>query len=272
MRYFDRLEKFIKENNIKFIEEIDVREDLERLGYEVKKNTWKKVLENNEVDYFKVGDLNRRLNKLGFEKNAKFKVWYKGEEGLKRLGNIYSDEMYELGSERYCLDDIDDYIDDPREELEESYFHYKMIEEIGEFAKERGLSFNSGLEYIILDYFKKERTQDTYLKNLLEELEEEGEYYNDEEKEYLIALYKKDKEAFREEENYVVHLEGLYINTLMKKGLTEYEIEELLKKYGNDIDFLGGCYIRSLEHEKITLDLVIDEYNEFTAENYICVQ
>ena len=108
MRYFDRLEKFIKENNIKFIKEIDVREDLERLGYEAKKNTWKKVLENNEVDYFKVGDLNRRLNKLGFEKNAKFKVWYKGEEGLKRLGNIYSDEMYELGAERYCLDDIDD--------------------------------------------------------------------------------------------------------------------------------------------------------------------
>ncbi|EGT3604700.1 MAG: hypothetical protein E6682_15335 [Clostridium perfringens] len=269
MRYFDRLEKFIKENNIKFIKEIDVREDLERLGYEAKKNTWKKVLENNEVDYFKVGDLNRRLNKLGFEKNAKFKVWYKGEEGLKRLGNIYSDEMYELGAERYCLDDIDDYIDDPREELEESYFHYKMIEEIGEFARERGLSFNSGLEYIILDYFKKERTQDTYLKNLKEELEEG--YYNDEEKEYLIALYKKDKEAFREKTNYEEYLEGLYIDTLISKGLTRYEIEEL-KKIDNDPEFLCGCYIRSLEHEKITLDLVIDEHNEFTAENYICVQ
>ncbi|MDU2049271.1 MAG: hypothetical protein E6715_13475 [Clostridium perfringens] len=270
MRYFDRLENFIKENNIKFIEEIDVREDLERLGYEVKKNTWQKVLENNEVDYFNSDNLRRRFRELGFEKNAKFKVWYKGEEGLKRLGKIYSSKIYELGAERYCLDDIDDYIDDPREELEETYLHYKMIEEIVAFSKERGLSFNSGLEYIILDYFKKARTQDKYLKDLEEELEEDN--YSYEEKEYLKALYKKDEEAFREKTNYIEHLEGLYIDTLMNKGLTKNEIEELKKFSGYTLEFLEGCYIRSLDHEKITLDLVIDEYNEFTAENYICVQ
>ena len=121
-----------------------------------------------------------------------------------------------------------------------------------------------------IDYLDKDNKN---LKKLNKSINENTNYFknNDEEKEYLIALYKKDKEAFREKTNYEEYLESLYIDTLISKGLTRCEIEEL-KKIDNDPEFLGGCYIRSLEYEKITLDLVIDEHNEFTAENYICVQ
>ncbi|EOU2000572.1 hypothetical protein ACV6CB_002388 [Clostridium perfringens] len=257
MKYFERLEKFIKENNIKAIREKEVRQDLERLGYMAKKNTWQKNMENNEVDYFELKDLNRKLNTLGFKKDARFKVWHKDKEGLAILGNIYGNKIYELGAERYCLDDIDDYLDDPRIKLEQNYLHYKMFEEIEKFSSERGLSFESGLEYIILDYLKKERTQDTYLKTLLEDLEEQEGYYNAEEKQYLISLYKKDKEAFREK-LYCEHLESFYIDTLISKGLTKSEIEDL-KKVDNDPEFLAGCYVRSLKHKKITLDLVMKD-------------
>ena len=259
MRYFDKLEKVIKEDDKKFVKELEVRKELKKLGYEEKKNTWKKNLNDNEVDYFELKDLNRKFNTLGFKKDAKFKLWYKEDEGKKILGEFYAYKMYELGAERYCLDDMDDYLDDPREELENVYLHYKMTEEIEQFASERGLSFENGLEYIILDYFKKERTQDTYLKRLLEELEEED-CYNDEEKNYLIDLYKKDNETFKEK-SWCEHLDNFYIDTLISKGLTNDEIEELIK-IDNDVELLEVCYWISLDYEKITLDLIINEYKK----------
>lgn len=258
MRYFDKLENVIKEDDKKFVKELEVRKELKKLGYEEKKNTWKKNLNDNEVDYFELKDLNRKFNTLGFKKDAKFKIWYKDDIGIKLLGRIYTDKMYELGAERYCLDDMDDYLDDPREELENVYLHYKMIEEIDEFTSERGLSFEQGLEYIILDYFRKERTQDTYFKNLIEKLEEEN--YCDEEKNYLINLYKKDKEYFKEKW-LCDHLDNFYIDTLISKGLTNDEIDELIK-IDDDVELLGVCYWISLEYEKITLDLIINEYKK----------
>ena len=141
MRFFDKLESLIKNNDIKVIKEIDLRNNLKKLGYEEKKNKWKKVLENNEVDYFELKNLNRKFNTLGFKKDAKFKIWYKDEIGKKILREIYTSKIYELGAERYCRYDIDDYLDDPKEKLENVYLHYKMEEEINHFSSERGLSF-----------------------------------------------------------------------------------------------------------------------------------
>lgn len=260
MRFFDKLESLIKNNDIKVIKEIDLRNNLKKLGYEEKKNKWKKVLENNEVDYFELKNLNRKFNTLGFKKDAKFKIWYKDEIGKKILREIYTSKIYELGAERYCRYDIDDYLDDPKGKLENVYLHYKMEEEIKQFSSERGLSFESGIEYIILDYFKKERTQDTYFKSLLEHLEDESEQYTDEEKEYLKNLYKMDKELFKEKE-IVEHLDNFYIDTLISKGLTNDDIEKL-KKIDNDVELLAVCYWISLDYEKITLDLIINKYRK----------
>ena len=220
--------------------------------------------EGEKTEFFSKDNLNRALNNCGFKFDKGTEVWHRGAEGKDALKQCYIEKLEELGYERYCSMG-DEFIDEPRMELDDIYFTGQMIEELEKIAGERNLDFSMSLELIILEYLEKRKKAD-HLDNIVKELEEDN--HLEGEIEYIKQHYKENLE-FDDMEIYT-YLEEYYISYFEKLNFTKEQIDKILKVNDDDVEFLACCYITSVNENKKTFEEIRLHYRkDFVKVGYL---
>lgn len=253
MRFIKELIEELEENSINFFTEEKLENRLDKKGYKEKVIGYKNKKESSYIKtddesiYFSKDKLNRSLNKIGFKNDRDRKVWYRNEEGKKALGITYMNKLETLGFDRYCSDD-DEYIDEPREKIDDIYLPYGLIEELEDLAKERGLTFESSLELILLEYLAyRKKSKERHLKNIIESLEDNN--YGEEEIKYITNKYKKDRENFIDTD-ICYYLDDFYLKYFKDLNFTNEQLEILKKEGKDDVEFLQACYYGATHYNK----------------------
>lgn len=277
MTFIEGLLEILEEDKINFFTEEDLKSMLKTNGYIEKKQKNTRInrtevyfekeikeLSSEEIDFFSKDKLNRSLNGVGFRNDKDRKVWYRGKEGKDILASTYIDKLEDIGFKRYCKDTEDEYLDEPREEVTGICLPYELIEELEEVAADRGLSFNSSLELILLEYLSKNKQlKSRHLNNIINGLEK---YYDEEEVRYIEKKYKNTKESISTEE-ICESLCEFYIEFFKNIGFSEKEINCLKKKGNGDIEFLGACYYAVKENNKTNFQDLKKFYENNFKEN-----